>query len=223
MNDSINIYDSLLKSIKALSSVLATIFIIIIVLCTYIIQRSVIIFTDIPTLIYDGGEQVKLWAFVFSYRTLTILWPAILGTVCLSYYLLSTKRLYIVGLLRKKYTDLSVDLIVTMDPLLITAMSCGLAHLSYIFRFAAILPFVTLCCHISIIFVPLFGAFEIVKGHYFKYLMEFTFLMLFTIAAWIFGFWGVLLFKKALLETVYLNNKENLPEETIEKTTPHNN
>jgi hypothetical protein len=39
--------------------------------------------------------------------------------------------------------------------------------------------------------------------------------MLFAIAAWIFGFWGVLLFKKALLETVFLNNKENSCEETI--------
>ena len=216
MNDCVNIQDNLLKSLKTLSSILATIFILIVVLCAYLIQRSAIILTSIPSLIFDGGIQVSLWGLEFSYRTLTILWPAVLGGICLSFYLLNSKRLFIVSRLTEHSQPLSVDLISTIDPLLITPKTCGLSDIPSLFKFAAILPFLTLCWHLSMTFVPFIGSFHIVRLKFLPNAIEFTFLILFTISACIFGFWGVLLFKRSLLKTISLDMSENAQKEKQE-------
>jgi hypothetical protein len=204
MKDNIDIRDRLLSSVRTTSSLLLSIFIIIIILCAYLLQRSVVVLTHIPNLAFGNSIQMKMWGLEFSYRTLTILWPAALGCLCLSFYILHSKRLFIIKTLREQSDDFSFEILAALDPLLITPQTCGLSWSSSLFRLVAILPLITLLYHLAMTVGPVLLSIRLWQAIFIRYSAEAILTLIATILACILGFEGVLLYRRSVIGIVVL-------------------
>jgi hypothetical protein len=120
-----DIQEKLVESHKAISKINATLLTLIFVLSVYIMQRALSVIGFSPDLFYvfAGKEvQINFFNLGFAYRTMTAIWPGVLGGLCVVYTLLEIKRCRIEHELKCISNELRNNDIVEVDPFHISAL-----------------------------------------------------------------------------------------------------
>ncbi len=207
-----NINDKLVSSLKTTSSILTSLFIILLVFCAYLVQRSFLVLTEIPNLIFERGPQLRMWVFQFSYQTLTILWPAIMGGFCFTFYMMQKKRRFIIKKLQTKSDVYADDILIAIDPFMITPKTVGVDNKSFLFRIIALIPMFTLWWHLAFTIIPFFLSNNSFSGLFNgPHSKQYIIIYLLTSLASYFGFLGVFRYKEAILDII------SYPEEKAKK------
>ena len=154
-----NIEEKLTESHKTLSKIMAPLMTIIFVVTIYIVQRSLSVIGGSPRLledlIYGENRQINLYSLEFSYRTMTIMWPGVLGALCVVYYLLERKRNQIEISFNEIKTSKKID-ISYFDPFYIPASLFKSKITRLIGQYFATFPLLAIGSHLMMIFMWLY-------------------------------------------------------------------
>ena len=147
-----DVQEKLVDSHKSISRIIATLLILIFVLSVYVIQRALVIVGASPDLLRaltsNHAVQISFFNLGFSYTTMTVLWPAVLGGLCLIYALLDRKRTLIERSHTSRRNAMQNCDIVEVDPFYISAplfrsgVTRTAAHLFALFPMIAIVTHV---------------------------------------------------------------------------------
>lgn len=124
-----DIQEKLVESHKSISKINATLLTLILVLSVYVMQRALAVigfspdlFIRLDRLLTGQAVQINFFNLGFAYRTMTVLWPGVLGGLCVVYTLLETKRSRIEHSLECISNELRNSDIVEVDPFHISAL-----------------------------------------------------------------------------------------------------
>jgi len=192
--------EKLLESHKALSRVTTGIFVAVLFFCMYLVQRALSVIASAQVLLFPGGQ--KQWSYLgleLSFKTLTYLWPLLLGALCLGFSLLVSKQILALSLLKKESPSLASDQLYALDPFLVTPAHAQFRGIHSIYAVVAQAPVVANGFHLLSVLAAV---------------AEFSFSPRFAILATdgvgllypaigvvlssVFGFWAALQFSKAM-------------------------
>lgn len=209
-----NIEEELIESHKALSKIMATLLTVIMVISVYVVQRSLFVIWESPDLlesiILKGSRQIGFCELKFSYRTMMVMWPLIIGLLCLVYTLLENKRIRIENSLKEGALNKQNN-IANLDPFHISAslFQSNIARL--IVSVFAIIPLLATVCHFLMVLLwatSLGWNAQIltIYSEYFKDIFppiaKGTVFSITSTLFSIFGFFGALLFWKTIKKRI---------------------
>lgn len=117
--------EKLLESHKALSRINVTLLAAVLVMSVYVLQRALAVIGVSPDLLRGLTSkdlvQISFFDLGFSYRTMTVLWPGVLGGLCLLYTILEAKRGRIERALRGMNDSAQRVEVAEVDPLHVSA------------------------------------------------------------------------------------------------------
>lgn len=141
--------EHLIESSRSLSRVAATLISLITVLCCYVLQRSIMVVTALPEVFPSqagGGRQVSIFGVEFSFATMTTLWPAVLGGLCVAYTFVVAKQLALSNRLSRICPE-AASALHLIDAFLMTPRRIGMSKPARLWSFIAIAPLTTVWVH----------------------------------------------------------------------------
>ncbi len=189
-----------MDSLKTISKATIKLLVGIFVLSIYFIQRALYVFTDVSDLSkWKSGYQINFLGLEFSYRTLTLIWPLILGTLCLSFYYLTEKQIFIWSCLRRDFKEFSNEILPSIDPFLITPRRINIPGSKLIWHFIFLVPIFAIIIHFSSGLSTLIMVFF--KAGFFTIISTLNILIttLFLFVSSIFGILSGIYFLKAII------------------------
>jgi hypothetical protein len=112
-----DVESKLYDSLKTLSKLAISALVAVVGLSVYLIQRSVDVAVD-WTDPFSPKPQSEHWGLAFSFMTLSIMWPVVLGALCAAFRVVVMKVTAVLSLLRERSDDLSAELLSALTPLL---------------------------------------------------------------------------------------------------------
>lgn len=112
-----DIQDKLLASATVLSKTGLALLLSIATISAYLIQRSISVMANWTNPLNPQPQAARL-GLAFSYLTLSILWPLILGALCLAFGRISRKRSHVLSTLRRELREVDDDIFNSLDPFL---------------------------------------------------------------------------------------------------------
>ena len=151
----------LLDSHKTLSRINATVVALILVMSVYVLQRALAVIVGSPELLSsltsNEGFQIRFFQLGFSYNTMTVLWPGVLGGLCVLYATLENKRNRIEHSVRRLGGAMRDADMLELDPLHVSPSLFGSATSRWVARGLAIFPAVAVTAHVAMILMWAFS------------------------------------------------------------------
>ena len=151
-----DLQQNLLDSHKSVSRLSATVWTLVLVMSIYVAQRSLAVIGTSPdvlgSLTSKEAVQISFFNLGFSYRTMTVVWPGILGALCVLLTLLESKRCRIEESLRSAMPSNHTD-IAELDPLHVSAPLFRDRTTRIAVHLIAFLPMIAIGCHMLMIFL----------------------------------------------------------------------
>jgi hypothetical protein len=193
--------EKLLESHKTLTKTNGSILVAVLFFCMYLVQRAFSVIGREPALLLTAGDkQWDYFGLELSYKTLTYLWPLLLGALCLGFSLLTSKQIFTLSLLKKELPLLTSDQLYCLDPYLITPDRVHFRGIHGIYALLAQAPVIANGFHLisvlGALFVFLFSPrFAILTT---TYGIEVIFTTIGVLLSSAFGFWAALRFATAM-------------------------
>ena len=138
-------------TIKTASKMTAGLLVTILILCLYLLNRSIEAFGSYID-VFGGGLQVKLYVLGFSYRALTVLFPGVLGALGLAFSHCASKQMFAWNCLLGEKPSLKA-LLPAIDPYALTPGKLGVPGSGLAWHVIAWLPLTALASHVlSVVF-----------------------------------------------------------------------
>lgn len=147
--------DRLIESLRTVSWSILMLIAVVLVVSVYIIQRSLIGAMSVRdayfvSIMSHALPQVMIGGLAFSYRTLTLLWPIILGTASLCFTFMVQKQLYIWKYVQQSDPSLSPEVAFALDPWLLALTPSVIRGGKFFWGLLSVVPCVAIVCHFAV-------------------------------------------------------------------------